>query len=133
MTPRYVYRLVVDSWPTENGQSFVDQGFDFWAAIVNALENGEPVPDWLPKDLDRWLPKSGYLGERHGYLISDGEDDDWETGYKGWREDVIYVPHVRTKRHLTLGRLPARLEDLRAWGCKAHIERARVGEWEATA
>ncbi|MEV4127102.1 hypothetical protein [Nocardia sp. NPDC049707] len=130
---KYVWRLVVDFWPTENGKPFAEQGFDYWARIVNALKGGEPVPDWMPKDLDRWLPDSGYLGERHGYLICDGDDGDWETGYPGWRQDMLYVPYVSSKRYLTRGRLPARLEELRAWGCDAHIERAEMGEWEKAA
>lgn len=130
MTSGYVWRIVVDSWPTDNGDSFVAQGFDFWADVADALKNGGSVPSWLPADMDRWLPGSGYLGERHGYLIFDGEDGDWEVGDPGWRTDLLYVPHTSGRRYFSKSGLAGRVADLIAWGCKARIERAPIGDWE---
>lgn len=130
MSTQYVWRLVVDSWPTENGEPFYAQGFDYWKDIVNAFEAGEPVPTWLPANFKQWLWNDDPSGEQHGYLIGDYEPADWQGGDPGWDERLLYVPHATTKRYLTRASLPNRLKDLLAWGCEARIERAEIGSWE---
>ena len=56
---RYVYRLVVDKWPTDDGRPFIDQGQEFWENIADCAErpnhNGHSEcerPEWLPADAD---------------------------------------------------------------------------------
>ncbi|MGW5519081.1 hypothetical protein [Nocardia africana] len=126
---KYVWRLVVDSWPTENGLPFSDQDFDYWAGIVNAFQAGEPVPSWLPDDFEQWI-WTDPNGIQRGYLVGDYEPADWQGGDPGWDERLLCVPYATSKRYFTPASLPARLADLRAWGCEAHIERAAIGEWE---
>ncbi|MEU2106426.1 hypothetical protein [Nocardia sp. NPDC019255] len=128
-----MFRLVVDSWPTENGQPFFAQGFDYWAEIVHAHRAGEPLPTWLPSDLWRWIDDGpAELVEKSGYVIADYDPPDYASGYPGFSERLITVPHATARRYFSRSSLVGRLNDLRAWGCEAHIERAPIGEWEAS-
>lgn len=128
MSARYVYRLVVKSWPTENGEPFFLQGFDYWAGIVNAFEEGGPVPAWLPADFKRWLWNDPNA-KQFGYLIGDYEPASFD-GDPGADERLLYVPHATNRRYFSKAGLPERLADLVSWGCEAHIERALIGDWE---
>ncbi len=131
MRAQFVWRLVVDSWPTENGEPFARQGFDYWDEIARAFENNEPVPSWLP-DLRPWLAHGDESPQRDGYAIAYDDPPDPRTGYPGFPEYVMNVPSAPTRTYLSRSSVAGRLADLLAWGCEAHIERAPIGEWEAS-
>ena len=129
MSVQYVYRIVVDSWPTENGKPFTAQGFQYWEKVVDAFRTGEPVPSWLPADFVDWLTPddrdeifgSG-IPAKWGYSVIDHCD-----------EHLMNVPRSIRVRRFSEASLTDRLADLLAWGCVARIERAPIGEWEDVA
>lgn len=143
MSVHYVYRLVVDSWPTENGEPFAYQGYDFWESIVEAHRAGEPVPSWLPADFGEWVapdpdevagdPFASTSPKRSGYSIAWHDAPDYATGYGGEGHLLMNVPHATRMRRFSKSSLLPRLEDLRAWGCEVRIECAPIGEWEDVA
>lgn len=133
---KHVFRLVVDTWPTEDGKPFADQGFRYWENIVERWADGnhaDPCPDWVP-DLTEWLVDQGDASHRStprpGYQIVINDPPDYATGYPGYPEYLMNVPAAPTRRFFTRSTV-ARLRDvLIEWGCTAHIERAEVGAWE---
>lgn len=129
-----VWRLVVDSWPTENGKSFASQGFDYWADVVDRLEEKKPLPEWLPDDLESWLGDGEtYPVIDKGFAIIDSDPPDYASGYEGFSRHLMSVPTAPTRRYFSQGALTGRLKDLLAWGCVAHLERAPIGDWETIA
>ncbi len=146
---RYVYRLVVDKWPTGDGRPFIDQGQEFWEQIAECAaqpnHNGHSdceCPEWLPDD-DALRP---YLLKPHDFdtpahlapppfcrrIYDPGEPGDYSTGYPGDPGyEIIAVPHATTCRRFQRAGLVAAAQQLRAWGCTAQVERAEVGAWEA--
>lgn len=138
MSAQYVWRLAVDSWPTENGEPFAWQGYDYWEEMVRAFKAGEPVPAWLPADFAKWIitPDTdpifgGSLPEKTGYVIAYSDAPDYTTGYGGDGNHLMNVPHATARRYFSKSSLTDRLADLLAWGCEARIERAPIGEWGA--
>lgn len=132
-TRKYVWRLVVDHWPTPDGEPFADQGFDFWHDIVTEWSTGlREVPEWVP-DLDPWLvdnsPESPG-GPHPGRMIFASDPPDYSTGYPGSYEYLMNVPSAPTRRFFTRNTVAQMRDTLIEWGCKAHIERAEQGEWE---
>lgn len=138
---RYVYRLVVDKWPTEDGRPFIDQPLHWWERLADACQGGQPgfvLPSWLPADMTPYLPCRGGF-DYPGYLdpppfcrrVGDpGEPPERDyPGSPGY--DVIAVPHATTRRRFQRAGLRSAAEQLRAWGCTAHVERAELGAWEA--
>ncbi|OMB79254.1 hypothetical protein [Mycolicibacterium conceptionense] len=146
---KYVYRLVVDHWPTDDGRPFAEQPQEFWERITECVDRPNhqghsecECPEWLPSDDDLapYLVKpSGF--DYHEYLdppkfcktIADpGEPGDYATGYPGTPGYlIIAVPAATPRRRFQRAGLVAAAEQLRAWGCTAHVERAEVGAWEA--
>ncbi|WP_109527286.1 MULTISPECIES: SPRY domain-containing protein [Nocardia] len=136
----YVWRLVVDKWPTENGEPFASQGFEYWETVVNAFRLGESIPDWLPADFGDWVTPTAAevendvfavaIPDRVGYSIEWSDAPDYVTGYGGDGEHLMNVPHTNGRRRFSKHPVANRLADLLAWGCEAHIERAPIGEWE---
>ena len=134
---RHVYRLVVDRWPTPDGQPFRDQPVEFWEGVVDAWVNArsDDVPPWLPDDFESWLPDDGPFGvqpsSHPGFTFSYSEDPEPQTGYAGYFTPLVTVPCAVTRRFFT-SRIPLeRLATLCKWGCAAHVERAQIGDWEA--
>lgn len=134
---RFVFRLVVDSWPTEDGRPFNEQGFDYWKNIVERWSDGnhdEPCPDWVP-DLSEWLVDQGDpygpSTPRPGYRIVFDDPPDRLTGYPGYPEYLMNVPAAPTRRFFTYATVAAMRDTLRQWGCAAHVERAQLGDWES--
>lgn len=144
---KYVYRLVVDSWPTEDGRPFVVQSDEFWEAIAACAEQGHAdpeceCPDWLP-DLSRLRP---YLAHPATYdcpreviqpprftrVLGVGyEPGDPVTGYGGCPDTVVMaIPVAHARRFLQSAGPVAMSVQLREWGCCAHVERAQLGAWE---
>lgn len=139
MSVHYVYRIVVDSWPTEDGKPFAAQGFDYWEKVVDAFHAGESIPSWLPDNFGEWVtppededdPFSGSSSpKRMGHAVAYYEAHEPETGYGGYSHHLLNVPHANRRRRFNKSALTDRLADLRAWGCVARIERAPIGEWE---
>ncbi|WP_280420020.1 hypothetical protein [Nocardia carnea] len=141
----YIWRLVVDFYPTENGAPFSAQDVGYWEDIAHAYQSGKPLPAWLP-DLAPWLPGPPVLDpwlsgpvdvtsarsaepEKPGYMIGDG-DDGSPYGLEANYHHIMNVPSAPTRRYFSRAPLDRRLADLLAWGCVAYIERAEVGEWE---
>lgn len=122
---RYVYRLVVDRWPTEDGRPFTEQTHEFWEQIVNDYSNGVG-PAWLPDDLSPY--GAGSMDPaKHTHWV--GYEDEADTGWSG--STIIHVPVAPTRRFFTGATVIAMCMQLREWGCTAHVERAEVGAWEA--
>lgn len=144
MTARkYVYRLVVDKWPTADGKPFVDQPLDWWEQVVDYFHNpvGEnPTPEWLP-DIspylddpgDCWTSANWYNTPRFTRILGDpGEPQERDyPGSPGY--NVIAVPIAPTRRFMQKSTPVKIAEQLRQWGCVVHVERAELGEWEAVA
>lgn len=125
-----VYRLVVDKWPTDDGQPFTDQDPEFWERIIecrnlsNHQGHSECVcPEWLPDDLTAYI---GFDPPSFTHWL--GDNGDPHIGDPGYT--LIWLPFAPTRRFFTRTRLEAAAKQLRAWGCTAHVEFAYVGEWE---
>lgn len=146
---RFVYRLVVDHWPTENGEPFVDQPQEFWEQIAKCASNPNhqghsecECPEWLPvgDELTPYLLKPADF-DTPAYLdppsfcrriFDPGDSPDYSTGYGGTPGyDIIAVPNATPRRRFQRAGLVAAAEHLRRWGCTAHVERAELGAWEA--
>lgn len=126
MPEQYVWRLVVDHWPTPNGQPFTEQSIEFWEQVINDYSNGVG-PRWLPDDLS---PYADGAFDPPRYIHHVGYAEEPDTGYPG--STLIWVPIAPTRRFFSRGPVTAMAKQLRNWGCRAHIERARVSdEWEA--
>lgn len=141
---RYVYRLVVDYWPTPDGKPFADQPLNWWEVVAACATGNHADPDcgcpaWLPRELTNYLPRPAGF-DYPSYLDppkytrrigDDGETPDYATGYPGAPGyDVIAVPVAPTRRFMQHSGPAAMAKQLREWGCRAHVERAEVGEWE---
>jgi hypothetical protein len=140
---RYVYRLVVDKWPTADGKPFVDQPLEWWELVVDAwsrMRAGDMAadyPEWMPDDLMPYLPcKPGFDYPAHldppKFTHRVGDDGEpREPGYPGCPGyDVLAVPAATPRRRFQSAGLIAAAKQLRQWGCRAHVERAEVGKWE---
>lgn len=146
---KFVYRLVVDSWPTADGRPFAEQPQEFWEEIAQCA--GRPnhagnsdceCPEWLPDDADL----APYLVKPAGFdyhafidpprfcrIIADpGDSPDYATGYPGDPGYlIIAVPAAPTRRFMQRSGPAAMCKQLREWGCTAHVERAECGPWTA--
>ncbi|MCV7255657.1 hypothetical protein H7J86_26180 [Mycobacterium hackensackense] len=127
----YVYRVVVDKWPTPDGQPFTAQTLEFWEEIVSQWNDGVPdpaIPAWLP-NLRLYVPtRPDAMVEAPEYTRWIGYNGDPQTGDPGYT--VIFVPAAPTRRFFSPNGVSAMCRQLREWSCEAHVERARVGEWE---
>ena len=121
---KHVYRLVVDHWPTPDGQPFAEQTYEFWEQVVDDYANGVG-PGWLPDDLSPYA--EGALNPaRHTRWV--GEEGEPDVGWDG--STLINVPVSPVRRFFSRGPVAAMAKQLREWGCTVHIERAEIGEWE---
>ena len=143
---RYVYRLVVESWPTADGQPFVDQDDEFWEAIAACARGGHEsecrCPVWLPPlaALRPYLahpatydcPAEVIAPPRYTRVLTVCyEPYEPENGYRGCAgTQVMALPIAQTRRFMQRANPAAMAEQLRAWGCRAYVERAEVGPWE---
>ncbi len=145
---KFVYRLVVDKWPTEDGRPFTEQGQEFWEAVAEcaARPNHQghsecACPEWLPDDdtLAPYLVKPAGF-DYHAYIeapahcqtvCDPGDSPDYSTGYPGDPGYlIIAVPYATPRRRFQRAGLEAACKQLCEWGCTAHVERAEVGAWE---
>jgi hypothetical protein len=125
MPEHFVYRLVVDHWPTPDGEPFTDQSPEFWEQVVDDYANGVG-PAWLPADLSPY-GESALDPANYTHWVGDpGEPD---VGWSG--STLIHVPIAPTRRFFSRGPVVAMAKQLREWGCRAHVERAPVGDWES--
>ncbi|MDP7732114.1 MULTISPECIES: hypothetical protein [Mycobacterium] len=53
---RYVYRLVVDHWPTPDGKPFADQPLNWWEVIAACASSKHADPDCA---CPTWLRRGG--------------------------------------------------------------------------
>jgi hypothetical protein len=139
---KYVYRLIVDHWPTADGEPFIDQPWEWWDQIVKYFHNpvgDDPNPDWLP-DIsghiedpgDYWTPPQLYAPPFTRIIAEPGEDPEHDTGYAGYPpRPIIAVPVAPTRRFFQRSTPLKIAQQLREWGCRAHIERAQLSDWEA--
>lgn len=138
---KYVYRLIVDHWPTQDGKPFTEQPWEWWDEIVRYFHNplgDDPTPEWVP-DIsayiedpgDSWTPPHLYAPPFSRIIVEPGEDPERETGYAGYRSrQIIAVPVAPTRRFLQRSTPLKIAGQLREWGCTAHVERALLGAWE---
>jgi hypothetical protein len=127
-----VWRLVVDYWPTPDGEPFAAQGFDFWHDITVEFSSAGDVPQWLP-DIGPWLvdnSPSSLSSPPRGHMVVDHDPPDPTCGYPGYPTYLMNVPAAPTRRFFTRATVAGLRDTLIEWGCKAHIERAEVGSWE---
>ena len=125
-----VHRLVIDSWPTPDGQPFSAQDEDMWAeAVEHWAGNFDAAwPSWLPESLDitEWLPTDGSYGHQEwpaktGSPI--GEYDDL----------VMNVPRVPRRMHyFSKSAAQKVLAVLAEWGVIGHIESSEPIVWRVT-
>ena len=114
-----VFRIVVDSYPTEDGKPFTDQPVEFWTDLVDRYEAGEEAesfPSWVPA-LHPWTWLDGYATE-HAYTIV---DDD---------RPVINVPNLNRRHFFSQSSARERVRQFLAWGCVARVETAEIGDWK---
>ena len=121
---KFVYRLVVDRWPTPDGRPFTEQTTEFWEQVVEDYSNGVG-PAWLPADLS---PYAESALDRARYVHWVGDPGEPDVGWPG--STLIYVPIAPTRRFFTRSTVVAMCKQLRAWGCTAHMEIAEIGPWE---
>ncbi|MDH6284047.1 hypothetical protein [Prescottella agglutinans] len=105
-----VYRVVVDTWPTPDGNPFSEQDPEVWEWV------GHP-------EAPKWLPSEEAMGPWHRSVYKD--DDPWEIGY----EEYV-APNVDTRRCLARKTADRRLDAAQALGVTAHIESAPIGGWK---
>ncbi|WP_195168443.1 hypothetical protein [Mycobacteroides abscessus] len=142
---KYIYRVVVDEWPTKDGMPFIDQDWRWWEQIVDYFHNPEgddPSPAWLPDITgyledpgDEWTPAGWGNKPRFTRLVCEpGDEPDYPNGYRGYDDQpVIAVPIAPARRFMQRAQPDAAAKQLREWGCKAHVERAALGDWEEVA
>lgn len=122
-TRPYVYRLVVDKWPTPNERPFADQTIEFWEKVIEDHAKGDG-PAWLPVDLSSY--RQGLQPAKYTRWF--GEEGEPDVGWSA--STLICVPIAPTRRFFTRSTVVSMCEQLREWGCRAHIERAAVSDWE---
>ncbi|MGC0365035.1 hypothetical protein ABH922_003019 [Rhodococcus sp. 27YEA15] len=124
-----VFRVVVESYPTEDGKPFTEQSKEFWQLIVDQYDNPtdpDPTPDWVP-DISEYLytEDDGPFG--HGY-------DSPQRQGKGIQGDVpwpplLVVPSLTRRHFFVRSAAQVRVDQLIEWGCVARVETAEIGEW----
>ncbi|SIE60164.1 Uncharacterised protein [Mycobacteroides abscessus subsp. abscessus] len=132
---KYIYRVVVDDWPTEDGMPFIDQDWRWWEQIVDYFHNPEgddPSPAWLPDITeyledpgDEWTPAGWVNKPRFTRLVCEpGDEPDYPNGCRV-RLGPLHEPAGRSDRHgdHAPGALciPTRA---------AVLPRAALGDWE---
>lgn len=115
-----VFRVVVESYPTEDGRPFVEQDPAWWNQLVtDIIDEKETLPAWLPSDFDEYVyafvpddeqPKSGRRIAHKGRVI-------------------LAVPALFKKFFWVQKSAERQVRMLVEWGCVARVETAEIGPW----
>jgi hypothetical protein len=117
----YVYRIVVDRWPTDDGKP--------WARFYgpSAAAPHHEIPDWLAALVDAAMPLRyayrdlsdlGRVASRIRY------DDDREI-FQG-----VLMPKPHRVHYLSASGAHELARDMQAFGAVARVTRSKAVEWE---
>ena len=121
---KFIYRIVVDRWPTDNGAPFTEQSAEYWEAIVDQHHDPKAWQySWVP-DLDPCL----YDRDDFGALEYPEERGAMILGTNG--QPLLNVPSLTRRQFFARHAAAWRLDQLHRWGVQARIERAPIGGWE---
>jgi hypothetical protein len=122
---RFLYRIVVDTWPTPDGQPFDKQPPADYARAIDAWSNPNAAadcPDWMA-GID-WGERVREPGESEPlpgvWLITPD------------RRTAFTVPAHRRAHYLNPTAARTALAALQAWGAHGHIERSDPITWKGT-
>lgn len=113
LAPTRAYRLVVESWPTPDGEP--------WQRTYGLTGNDGPIPEWL----------SGYV---ETILRTPWQERDWRL-YDRIKEDVdrdtmgVLMPVPRRKVMLSASGTHSLARHMRAFGAVVHVHRSRPIDW----
>lgn len=106
-----LYRIVVESWPTDDGKPFEAQQKAFWDAVE--LAYFDPCEaNQLPKGFETYPPVEDHC--------HDGYDNEPRFVPPKFARRQWFRPHPAIEQ----------LEKMRAWGIKAHLEQSKPIAWE---
>ena len=121
---KFIYRIVIDRWPTDNGAPFTEQTSEYWEKLVERhLDPAWPHHSWVP-DLEPWLYDVDSFGsiqhpEGQGAMILDTNG-----------QPLLNVPALYRRQFFARHAAASRLKQLEIWGVQAQIQRAPIGDWE---
>lgn len=123
----YVYRLVVDSWPTPDGKP--------WARFygTGAQAPNHVIPEWLRPLLDDAVPLIYAYGKetpRHRVAARLKWDD--HAGYDEGELMGVLMPRVSRAHYLSASGAHELARDLRAFGAVVRVIRSARVEWPTT-
>lgn len=120
----YVYRIVVDSWPTPNGQPWAriygsphGQRYDHLNGFDDSM-CGEEIPKWLEATIN------GAQGPESWRILSrvvEDVDRDLRMG--------VVMPKPNRKHYLSASGAHALARDMRAFGAAVRVLRSKPVEW----
>ncbi|MGP4995502.1 hypothetical protein [Glutamicibacter ardleyensis] len=124
MSNLFIYRVTIESYPTEDGKPFDQTDPQIFVDGVYAYANpgGElTTPDWFPADLESWMPSdhTGYgpTVDKTGHWIADAE---------------IFVPVFNRRHWLSRNAANRSAERFREWGCQVTVQKSAPIEFEKT-
>jgi hypothetical protein len=119
---RFLYRIVIDTWPTPDGQPFDRQPATAYAQAIKSWhdDSGDTLfPAWMER-IDWSLHLKRYGDPLPGVWMST-------------RDDIVFtVPAHRRAHFLSPTAARDTLARLQAWGAHGHIERSDPITWKGT-
>lgn len=121
---KFIYRITVDRWPTDNGAPFTQQSAEYWEKIVDQhYDSNMWQHSWVP-DLDTWL----YDRDSFGSLVYPEGRGAMILGTNG--QPLLNVPSLTRRQFFARSAAATRIEHLTKWGVQVRLERAPIGDWE---
>lgn len=123
---RHLYRVTIESYPTEDGKPFNEQPTEFWQECIEAYAgntDADPLPDFMDWDFEEWIYQDATYG--HGY--------EYPANYAGAhiQTDPPMVVPTFTRRHwLSPHAAKQKAATLREWGCVVTVDKSKPIEWE---
>lgn len=118
-----LYRVTVEAYPTPDGRPFDVQDDELWEQVADAFHNpsdDNPMPDWVPNDIEEWLDDPG---------------GSWEPPHRAFVRGRYYesaglVVPILSRRHWQSRTAAVRkAEVFRSWGCVVRVDASDPITW----
>jgi hypothetical protein len=121
---RFLYRIVVDTWPTPDGQPFDKQPAHAYAQAIDAWHGGRGTPEHIA-----WMSRIDWAKHLARWQQPDPLPGVWFVDTEGRR---FTVPQHRRAHFLNPTGARTALSTLQSWGAHGHIERSDPITWKGT-